>query len=387
MSGAGIVSTVAAAPLTGLSATQGNPQSLTSSQYAIGFSIASTTDIQAIRIQFATRPSGSPVAPNDMDASGAALTSFSLAALDLSNWDVTATTSEVILNRNTTGTAATGLSSGNAGVITLATITNPDATHSGVGECDSVANSETCYIRITTYSDDSTNPSTAIDTGAMSFTTTSVTTVSATIDPSLTFTVNGVAAANINSVDTGTGCTTVGNNVTSTATTIPFGNITVGTAKCGQHQLIVGSNSVLGYTVAHKFWGASSTANLLVDVSNSSNNIDPFSGSGATWGVPQTFDGSTVPTGTAANVDSGWLGIRPYNPNGTAAGAFGAVNAYAPPAVNATTARGNNVMARTQTDTGLTGSASYVTYKINVNFAQPAGTYQGTASYNVVANY
>ncbi|HSI20507.1 MAG TPA: hypothetical protein VLA04_02230, partial [Verrucomicrobiae bacterium] len=274
---------------------------------------------------------------------------------------------------NTTGSAVTQ----NDFVIVLSTITNPSSTVSGGNECDAVANSDTCYIRIETHTEDTVaeidSATYREDTGVTTFTVVTPVTVTATVDPSLTFTVAAVTSGNLSTNDSNASCA---NPVTSTSTTLPFGNLGIGIAanRCSQHSLAVATNAPSGYDVYFKFVGTNPLTGTI-----GSNNIDVFANSSATFGSPQLFN--VDPTGTSANVNSGWIGLR-----STDIGGFGS-NLYAPPAVNNSSTVGDSVMTSSGPDLGTGSNIKYVTLKIAVNALQPADTYTGTAQYNVVARY
>src|SRR5690606_31878205 len=124
--------------------------------------------------------------------------------------------------------------------IVIANLTNVDAT---LNECDVVANSETCYLRIATFADGDTVPyvGSPIDNGVATFTTVVPTTVTAVVDPSLTFTITRVTATSSlmetinNGGDPDADCSASA-DVTASATTIEFGNVRVGQYKCAQQR-------------------------------------------------------------------------------------------------------------------------------------------------------
>lgn len=363
-----------AAPLTNSFVTLSDSRGSQVSTYVIDFNVVSTTNIKGFKFVFSNKPSGSVVVPTSFDGTSGTLDYVKLQGNPVGTFAGTFTNANgagggvITLADAGAGTGAPGTT--NTIEISLSTITNNDATDVSGNQCDSVANSETCYVRITTYSDNTL--ATPLDTSVASYTVISPVTVTATVDPSLTFTVSAVVNTSIVLNDTTTACQ---NSNTSTATTLPFGNLGVGVSKnrCAQHSLAVATNAVGGYDTTMKFLGTE-----LMTGTISGDNIDVFAGHAASYAVPQLFD--IDPTGSVKNVDTGWLGYR-----STTIGTFSGSALYAPPVVNATPTQGDKVMTKATPDLGT--SPTFVTYKIAVNALQPADTYTGTLVYNVTAKY
>lgn len=363
--GLGMVSTTYGAQLTSASSTLSNPRPNQTSSYTIQFNVATSGNLREVQLQFAIDASATGTVPNSFNASSATLSDLSILTDTEADWAINAATSgQVTLRRASTATAVT---QGDTFLVTLGGVANPDLT----SNCDAVSNSESCFLRIRTYSD---TGSTLVDTTTITYTVTSASTVTATVDPILTFTVAGVNSATISSNDSNVGS---GTAVTTTATTVPFGNVTVGTAKMGQHQLNTLTNSNGGYFVYGKF--VTGSGQVMIGNANSSNNIDKFTGNSATWANPAAF---IAPTGTAANVNAAWLGVRTNDPQ---VANFGTSNFYAPPDVDSDSGVGKAVMSSTTPDDGTT--PAYVTFKIQANAFQPADSYSGTWVYNVVPTY
>ena len=380
LTGLGLVSSAHAALVTASSATLTDVRSLTSSNHTVAFHVVGTTNVKAIKLQYRTQASIGSAVPTSLVTSAASLPGASNDTITVNSTPATGWT----LDKSTPGTFLITNSSGTGTLVAsdpisveVDTITNNDATASGGGACDTVSNSETCYIRITTYSD--TGATTPIDNGVVSYTVITPVTVTATVDPSLTMTVAGITSlATLNSNDANAACT--GNDITATATTIPFSNIQVSVPECAQQSVSIATNAAGGYIAYAKFVG-STPATDMMQGTTTTNNIDPFTAGGATWGAPAVW---ADPTG-AANVNSGYLGQRVKNPGSMSpdVSGFGTSNFYAPPAV--TTAIGNQIMNNSTTDPGT--SPTYVTYKIEAGPGQPADTYTGKVVYNAVATF
>ena len=137
------------------------------------------------------------------------------------------------------------------------------------------------------------------DTGEVQVAIIAGVTTTATVSASLSVTVALVAAA-----QTVNGQTV---DIESTATTIPFGTMVVNTWKALAHDITVSTNAGEGYTTSIRQIDGSGMTNILA---SSSNNIDGFRGAGgtATNAAPLAWAAGTNPTGSGANVDTGWYG-------------------------------------------------------------------------------
>jgi hypothetical protein len=171
-------------------------------------------------------------------------------------------------------------------------------------------------------------------------------------------------------------------DVSTTSTTIPFGNVTINKAKVAQQQLFVMTNANNGYSVYAKFSNAngspSSNSNaVMVGAISNSNIIAPFNAGTATFASPVLW---TAPTGSTANSNSAWLGIRTYS---TGISSFNGSDLYSAPYTGSNI--GDTVMTLGGPDNGTSGAV--VTLKIQANAYQPADSYTGTMVYNVVASY
>jgi len=237
-------------------------------------------------------------------------------------------------------------------------------TNSALTDCPSaVTNSDTCYIRIADF----TGTQVASDSGVGTYTVSSDTQATATIDPSLTLTIsgvtNGVAELNAPTVNT-TGA--------STATTLPFGNLTTTAAYMAQ-TLSVATNANSGYQVTM----AMTTP---MTGTNPTNTIQPMGGS-TTWAAPTVW---AAPTGTIANTNTAWLGANTSDTRVHFAGAgyagwTGPSNNFAP--VNPTP----HIVDFSQGPDN--GTSVSVTYELQANVSQPADTYTGVLKYNAVGTY
>jgi hypothetical protein len=110
----------------------------------------------------------------------------------------------------------------------------------------------------------------------------------------------------------------------------------------------------------------------------SGNEVDPFTGTSATWAAPEAW---ASPDGTTANDETGWLGANTTDTD-VGAGWASPNGLFGPVPITGT---GNTVMTDSDSDDGST--SVYVTYGIEVNAYHPADSYSGTLVYIAVANY
>jgi len=222
---------------------------------------------------------------------------------------------------------------------------------------DGGSSTGTCYVRINTYS--GTQYTGTADNGTVSITITQEVTVSARVDPTFTLTIAGVTGAGqtLNS--------TVITALTTTVTTIPFGNLTADTAKFLAHTLTVTANNSGGYTIT-----ADMDANLTGTAYG--DDIDGYIGNSATNTASKSW---TSPTGSTSGTHTGWLGVGTDD--------------------TGVTGRGNNQFFTlgtsgtivAQSDGPSSSRASNVVYAIQVNAFQQADNYTGAMTYVALPTY
>lgn len=239
---------------------------------------------------------------------------------------------------------------------TVADITNPAIAGCNYNETN--LSTGTCYAHIGTYTGTDSAIGSLVDSAVVSFTVVHAVTVTARVDPTFTFVVEGV-----NTNATNNGVTT---SVSSSFSALPFGNLTAGTPKYAAHKLTVTTNTVSGYTISIK---------MVVPMTGvyTSNNIDPY--------ISNTHAAWVEPTGDVPNTDTGWIGYNTDDNDVTNwedavdVGQFGGVTSDAE----------KMVMKSTTSDDGSV--SNYVSYAIEANVYQPADTYTGTLYYNALPTY
>ncbi len=115
-----------------------------------------------------------------------------------------------------------------------------------------------------------------------------------------------------------------------------------------------------------------------ITLTSGSNNIDAFTG---TWTTPTAW---TSPTGTVANVNSGFFG---YSSDDTTIETAGGANKFSTGTLYAGVETGAREVA-SSTTAATAGQANIVTSKIEINTIQPAGSYSGlTITYEITGTF
>ena len=337
--------------------TMSDPQNTATNVTHTFYWINQTANIGGITLQYCVAPSGT-CSDTGADGSSASLSSINYNSGAESNWTYSwydAAWESQLKNTST----SMGSPGGEQYIVTIDDMTNPalaSCTFTRPGD----ASSATCFVKITTYTDSTLV--TSRDDGVVSATITQGVTVSARVDPTFTFQVEGVAG---DGIITRNG-TTMTSGITTTVTTIPFGNLTAGTEKFAGHDLTVVSNTDGGYNV---------TARMTANMTGSaySFDIDPFTGNGASETSAQSW---LLPTGGTAGTDTGWLGIGTDDTDvsGQASDSFFSLGAV------------NTTLIMTNADPTL-GETNEIAYGLEVNSSQPADGYSGTLLFDAIPVY
>jgi hypothetical protein len=341
----------------------GNPifDTVTTHQFIFETSGTFNDEVDSISFKYADVPSGTQVYPDAL-INDATLTS--IVAASTTNWtgangfymDSSITNNDQI--RITAPSGDPNGFQGGTNTVTFGNVQNP-----ALGDCtQSSGNStSTCYVTITTYSD---QYSTATGTTTVSFTVTQGVTVSATVDPSFELIISGMPAGTINGTAT---------TIAPTVTTIPFGNLTPGTEVFAGQKSVVTTNATGGYSITVRM-GNNMTGSAY------GSDIDQFAGGGAN---STTSTAWTVPTGTATGANSGWLGV------GTTDHAAG-LNDGTPvtgAAADQFFPLGTTAQTVNRSTTSVNSQNVYYVYGIEVNSFQLADSYSGTLRYNALPVY
>lgn len=281
------------------------------------------TSIGCIQVELNTEADGSGTTPSGVDTQSSTLASSTL--ITSGNWTVDNTT-----NGTLSITDATGENPASTGDVEWGTIENGDT-------------ADTTYFAIlTTYenSDCSTGP---VDNTVVTFRYVDGSLVELVIEPTLTFTVNGVAS--------GEGVNGATTSLNTSATAVNYDNsVTATTNGISAHDLQVSTNAPGGYSVYIRHTG---------DLTNGSHTIDNHSGTNAT------------PTSFASPGNEAW--------GYTSTDLFGS-NLWA-----GFTTSNEAVMENTSATTGT--ETNRVGHQVGIESTTPAGTYQTTVVYTVTSTY
>jgi hypothetical protein len=324
---------------------------LQSSVHEITFSTASTSILREIDIRYGVSAESFDTPPTSFDMSNVSISARTGLNNDWTIDTVPSISGNYIKLINSTGQNFDAQASIG---ITLSSITNPD-----VGECTVVGESyDSCRLTvITRYLIDS---AIDVDIGGCNYTINQAGGGGGAVDPTLSFTLEGVGSGVTNN-----GVTT---NVSSSYGSLDFGKLVDSQPKFACQKLTVVTNATNGYTVTVKVDG-------YIQGLNTANKIDPFGAPGVSWTTPQDW---ITPTGTTKSSDSGWFGANTTDTRVTGwssgtSGKFGPISST--PRV---------VMKSTTADEG---TSIYVSYAIEINGFQPSDIYSGRLYYNVLATY
>ncbi|HEX5455990.1 MAG TPA: hypothetical protein VFW77_01350 [Candidatus Saccharimonadales bacterium] len=318
-----------AATLTSASMTLSDSRPSQSSSYTFNASGFTTgTPIKCIKFQFNDAADMSGSVPAGFTSTSASLSSSSL--VTAGNWTADASANGTVKLTYTTGEAPA--SSGN---VVLGSITNGSSAGTAY------------FVAVNTYANTncSSSPSDAATVGIIY---TAGQSVSATVNPTLAFTVGAV-----NSGQTVNGATT---NITTTSGTIPFATTaTIGTNAIAAQSLTVSTNSGNGYTAYVKYTGA---------LTNGGHDIDDFSG---THGSPTTFSsagtenfGYTTDNANLSQFSSNkWSGLT-------------------------TTSTDNSVASNTS---AISNDVTKVGFQLGIGSTTPTGSYSTTVVYTATPIY
>ncbi len=369
---------VNAAMLYNAKVTLSNPKASGSSNYAFNMKVKTAGTVKGIKIAILKSPSGSAQNPTSFDPSGTTLNE-SLTGL-AAGWTLDKTTDAATDILYLTKAAGDELAADTTVGWQIDGAGNPpivNGANTGCQQNTTNASAGTCYIKIITFNTETVATMQAetagniLDQTVIGFTVVSGTSVSATVDPTLAFTVVGVnSGTDIN--DAGAVTTA---SVTSSFDTITFGNLTVGTPKTAAHNLYVKTNAQNGYGVTIKSTTDTVDEDGVLQGQYSGNNIDGYGGD-ATWTTPVVW---ASPDSTTANTDSGVFGVNSHDTDTVFTGA----NANNWAAVQNETYR--TIMSSSGPDLGT--AATLISFAIEVNVYQPADTYTGTFLYNCVPTY
>ena len=267
-----------------------------------GSSVDGATAINCVKVTWSTTSSGTQAptgfsgASGSVTAASSTLINSSATGWSLAKSDGTSSTGQNNIYEYTNSTGVTPTTTSGATFI-IAGITNPSTSGS------------TYYYKLQTFAntDCATSP---IDNAALQFVTTDGSTLSLTIDPTLTFSVN--------SISSGQSCDGATTTSGSTATSIPFGNVTSAANAVVCQDLQAAANAAGGYTIYLRYTAAPSNGtNSIADWTGTNAAPTAFPAAGTEAYAYTTDDATLVGTNPTANrftsPSQGWAAATTSN--------------------------------------------------------------------------
>ena len=267
--------------------------STTAVNYTFTGSSVTTSLTKCIKLVFATTATGSTV-PTGFDSTVGAV------AINNAGTNYVPTPASLTLTKTVNGTLTLVDAAGQT----------PASASARTVSIDGITNSSVAdtayYLRINTFgnSDCATSP---IDNTTVEFINTSGSTLSLTVDNTLTFTVNAVAGS--------ASCNGATSTQASTATTIPFGTVNAATNQIVCQDLTASSNATNGYTIFARYTSKPTNTLSQTIADHTGTNASPtvFSGAG-TEAYGYTTDDATLGTGTAGRfISNKWAAMTTSN--------------------------------------------------------------------------
>lgn len=326
----GNVASVSAATLSSASVELSDSRTSTSSTYTVGASGFTTgTTIRCIEVVLNDQADGGGSIPSNITTTSSAFATAT-DVVDDTIWTVQNGT-----NGTLSASYATGETPAASGDLVWSGVTNGDT-------------DQTYYAILTTYTDVSCTGGNEVDNVTMAFAYKDGTLVSLTVEPTLTFVCNAVAAS-----QTVNGATT---SILSSATGIDFGTaVTVSTNGISAHDLDVTTNATGGYNVYLRHTAALTNAGSDTITNHTGTNGSPTSFPAAgteAWGY------TTEDADLTQFTSNTWAGFTTSNELVM-----------------------TNSAATAGTDTERVG------HQVGIATDTPAGTYSTTMIYTLVATY
>lgn len=252
----------------------------TSVSYTVTVSSVTSSLIKCVKADFSSSQSSSVAIGNGFTAASASITAASSTLVNSSatGWTAVPTTN------NITYTNATGItpSTTTGATFIIAGVTNTSTADIGY------------WVRFNTYNNVDCS-TTGVDNATIGFINTNGSTLSLSVDPTLTFTVNAVAGAQ--------SCDGTTTTAASTATTIPFGTVTASTNAVVCQDLTASSNSTNGYTIFSRYTAAPTNAigQTIADWTGTNGTPTVFPAAGTEAYGMSTNDSSLTVTGSGAD--------------------------------------------------------------------------------------
>lgn len=310
--------------------------------YTVVFTFPSTTSIKCIDVIFGGAASNitlttnpATTAPSGMTTTSAAIGTITGGGLTQGNYTEYNGNNGILQLEDATGHASTAT----AATLSFTTITN-------------TSTNGAFYAQVATYSTLASHACSGLvdNSNVMALTTASGVAVSATVNPSISFSlVNDASAVN------GSATPNTGGGITVDSTHLTYGTVSPATAYVLAHTATVSTNGSGGYILYTRYNGAMTNgAQTLADASGTNASPVAFNGSGATSAFGYTTDNSQE---TGRFTSNTWA-------------KFTTTNAEV----------GKNAGA-------VNGDVTHIGYELEASNTQPPGAYTSTVIYTVTPTY
>jgi len=269
--------------------------------YTVTVSSVSATALRCIEETYVTTPGGGTAVPGFVSSSATVSASSTLLNGSTGTWNVT-DTANTIKYTNTTNATAPSTTSG--ATFVAQNITNGNTSNTSY------------WLTFQTFSDSAC--SVPVDNATLGFIYNNGTTLSLTVNDTLSFTVNAIGAS--------TSCDGATTTAASTATTIPFGTVTPAANAIVCQALTAATNATNGYTIYARYTSKPTNAlgQTIADTTGTNAAPTAFPATG-TEAYGYTTSDSTLGTGTVNRFTSPsqeWAAMTTsnaevaYEPNG-----------------------------------------------------------------------
>lgn len=349
---------LATGALTSAKVTLSDPRGAqTNVTYTINWTEGTDATLKCITYDFWNNATGTTI-PSGMSTTAGPAAKSTFSGITAGSWTLTNATTGSLVELKLTN--ASGEEPGGSSALT------PVST-AFTGISNPTSSDTTYYLRINTYTDTScTTPSGGNDSANIAWATVSGVTVGATIDPTLSFAVAGVAPST-----TYKGALSTSDRCSDTATAVTFGTSSLRLAvdtnyDCAQ-SLTTTTNASGGYQVT--VTGKQASGDFLKNIGNSSYTITNWTGT----------NGSPTATATSGSSEQFAYTTNDSTLSGTAARFTTSDNLFA----GLTTTADEVAYASTPVSSDVVN----VGYRLRFTGTTEAGTYQGTLTYTCTPTF
>jgi hypothetical protein len=313
----------------------------TSVTYSFTGSNVTSAAINCVQVIIATTATGT-TAPTGFDGSSAAVAAgqSTLVNSSSSGWSLAASgaANNIFSYTNSSGVTPSTLTSATFVLTNLTNSTTADTAY---------------YFRLNTYANTNCSSS-PVDSAITQFINSNGSTLSLAVDPTLSFTVNGV--------NSGTGCDGTTTTGTSTSTTIPFGTVTPAANAIVCQDLQAATNATSGYTIYMRYTAKPTSFSSTIPDAPGSNASPAAFPSPGTAAYGYSTDDATLST------------------------TYGAANRFTSPSQKWAAATTSNAEIAYE-PAGVTTTDYHIAHQVGIATNTPAGAYSTTIIYTCTPIY